>query len=60
MSKHAKLPDKDLQVLLDNLHDAKQFWATADTESDGFKDLLESATNFYGGPETVLPYTDAC
>ena len=48
MSKHAKLPDKDLQVLLDNLHDAKQFWATADTESDGFKDLLESVTNFYG------------
>ena len=58
MSKRAKLPDKDVQILLDNLHDAKQFWATADAENDGFKDQLQSATNFYGGPKTVLPYTD--
>ena len=58
MSKRAKLPDKDMQILLDNLHHAKQFWTTADTENDGFKDLLESATNFYGAPESVVPYTD--
>lgn len=60
MLQRAKLPDKDVQILLDNLHDASQFWdaISDDREDERYNDLLQSATHYYGGPESVLPFVD--
>ena len=56
----AKLPNKDVQILLDNLHDASQFWdaISNDHEDEQYNDLVQSATHYYGGPESVLPFVD--
>ena len=55
-----KLPDKDVQILLDNLRDASQFWdaISNDHEDEQYNDLVQSATHYYGGPESVLPFVD--
>ena len=52
----ARLPDKDVQVLLHNLQDAIKLWGDVFTSTEDHNEMLLSATRYYGGPDDVIPY----
>ena len=56
-SDRGRLPDKDVQILLDNLRDAIKFCNDVSTSADNIDEMLQNATLFYGGSDETIPFT---